>query len=181
MPNNISEDKLEFVFPEDWQVINYDNPKDKNTFYNKHFKKFAEIQGEEGNKAMDIVAFAPKGESLWLIEVKDYRVNRREKGDIFIEVARKVRDTLAGLRLAQRNPGNDIYEFAKQAATKSEIRVVLHLEQPEKPSKTYPLIVQRANARQKLRQAVHLADPHPWFCEMSKMPLDCPWQVIPKE
>lgn len=168
----INEGKLTFIFPDEWRAILYD----KDSFYREHFQGFAD------GKAVDIVAFAPKGESLWLIEIKDYRAKRRDKEmDIFTEIAHKVRDTLACLYLAQRKPESSLYAFAQQAATKSRIRVVLHLEQPKKPSREYPLVVQRDNARRKLKQAVSVADSHPWFCEMHIMPPDCPWQVIPKE
>lgn len=174
----IDEGGLAFVFPDDWQAIPYDV---KGSFYREHFQKFANTHKEGGNKAVDIVAFSPEDENLWLIEIKDYRAKRREKElDIFVEVAIKVRDTLACLYLAQRRSGCNLYSFAQQAAEKSRIRVALHLEQPKNPSREYPLIVQRDNARRKLKQAVGLADPHPWFCEMGKMPLDCPWNVIPK-
>lgn len=176
--DDIEEGKLAFVFPDDWHAIPYDV---SGSFYRKHFQKFANAD-KNGNKAVDIVALAPNDENLWLIEVKDYRDKRREKKlDIFAEVAIKVRDTLACLYLAQRKPECNLYDFARQAAIKSKIRVVLHLEQTQNPSHGNPLIVQRDNARRKLKQAVSLADPHPWFCEMNKMPPDCPWQVIPKD
>lgn len=165
----IREGGLEFVFPEDWQVEKYD----ETAFYRKRFQKFAD------SKCVDIVAFSSTAESLWLIEVKDYRRNRREKTiSLFDELARKVRDTLASLYIAQRQTDVDIYEFANQAAKKPKIRVAMHLEQSNPPSRLYPLVEDRSNAEDKLQQAVRTVDPHPWLCETGKMPLGCPWQVI---
>jgi hypothetical protein len=165
----ITEGKLEFTFPEGCLVEKYD----ETAFYKKHFQKFAD------SKCVDIVALSPAGESLWLIEIKDYRLYWREKEmDLFLELARKVRDTLANLYLAQWRTGISIHEFARHAARKPKIRVVLHLEQPKVPSRLYPPVVDRDKARLKLQQALRVADPHPWLCEIGAMPPDCPWRVV---
>lgn len=75
--------------------------------------------------------------SLWLIEVKDYRQHQRTKTlDFAQEIAQKVCDTLAELAAAQCN-ANDQKEqtFAQDALSRKKMRVVLHLEQPHKPSR----------------------------------------------
>ncbi len=165
----ITEGRLEFIFPDDWQVEKLDDT----PFYRKHFQGFAD------SKSVDIVSFKPDGEELWLLEVKDYRINPRTKTlDLFLEIALKVRDTLALLYLAKSKPEISIYGFAGEAVAKTTIRVVLHLEQPANPSRLYPLIVDRDNARIKLAQTVRVVDPHALFCEMSAMPPNCQWQVI---
>jgi hypothetical protein len=167
----VIEQQLRFVFPDGWQAEKYDDT----AFYLKHFKGFA------NSKCVDIVAFSAEGDSLWLIEVKDYRLYPRDKQiDLFDEFAQKVRDTLANLYLAQRKSETSIHEFARLAAQKPKIRVALHLEQPNSPSRLKPLIAERTKALQKLRQAVRVADPHPWLCETSQMPPNCPWQVVPQ-
>ena len=166
----IIEGKLEFIFPDGWQALKLDETE----FYRKHFQNFA------ASKCVDIASFQAIGCELWLIEVKDYRINRRTKTlDLFDELALKVRDSLALLFLAKSKPEISSFNFAQKAADKPKIRVVLHLEQTAKPSKLYPHIVERDNARRKLAQTVRVVDPHPLFCEMSAMPHDCPWVVEP--
>jgi hypothetical protein len=168
MPD-IVEGRLTFTFPSTWQALKYD----ETSFYKKHFQKLAE------SRCVDIVAFdASTDDQLWLLEVKDYRRLRRKKTeDIFVEIAKKVRDTLANLYLAQRHEEADCFDFAQLAGQKQSIRVVLHLEQQRLPSKLYPEVVARTNAQIKLRQAVRVADPHALFCEMAKMPVQCRWTV----
>jgi hypothetical protein len=65
----VIEKQLKFVFPDEWRAEKYDDT----PFYSKHFKGFAD------SKCVDIVAFSSKGDSLWLIEVKDYREHPRTK------------------------------------------------------------------------------------------------------
>jgi len=162
---------LEFIFPEGWQAEKLDDT----GFYRKHFQSFAD------SKSVDIAAFSPSSDELWLIEAKDYRINRRDKPlDLFREIAIKVRDTLAFLYLAKGKPEIALHRFAQEAVSKLTIRVALHLEQPAKPSKLYPPIVERGHARLKLAQTVRVVDPRAQFCEMSAMPPTCPWQVISK-
>jgi hypothetical protein len=164
------EGKLTFVFPSTWQVIKFD----ETSFYQKHFQKLAE------SRSVDIVAFKSEAvDELWLLEVKDYRMHpRRKEEDIFLEIAKKVRDTLANLYLAQRHEEADCYEFAQLASLKQTIRIVLHLEQPQKTSKLYSPVVSRSNAQIKLRQSVRVADPHALFCEIASMRVQ--WKVTSK-
>ncbi len=168
----MTEGKLIFEFPNNWQAIKYH----ETTFYQKHFQKLAE------SKAVDFVACEIGGnDELWLIELKDYRIHRRTKvGDLFLEIASKVRDTLASLYLAQRKEEVDVHNFVKMAAAKKRMRIVLHLEQPQRPSKLYPLAVERNNAQIKLRQQVQVVDRHAIVCELAKMPPQCKWTVTSK-
>lgn len=165
----IAEQTLKFVFPDGWQAVKWDDT----SFYRNHFQGFAD------SKSVDIVAFSPSSSELWLIEVKDYRNHRRSKReDIFDEIAKKVRDTLACLCLAKSKPEIEVHEFAQQAVTKPNIRVVLHMEQIKLPFRQHSPVVKRDNARLKLKQAVKVVDPHALFCEMSSIHPSCPWQVL---
>ncbi len=113
---------------------------DEWSFYRNQFSKLA-----DGIKAVDLIFL--EQDTCWLIEVKDYRVNRRTKLiDLADEISIKVKDTIAGLFAAKIN-ANDLFEktFAQRANQKSRIRVVLHLEQPEKHSKLFPKIFDEAN------------------------------------
>jgi len=147
----IVEGALAFDFPNQWAASKYDEW----IFFDKHFQKL------QGTKAVDIVAIHAK-QRLCLIEIKDYRVEPRQKTiDLAEEVALKVRDTLAGLMAAQlrANTANE-KQIAHLAVRCVDIRIVLHLEQPAKPSR-----IHRAEDPfrlvQKLKQLIRGIDPHP--------------------
>ncbi|MCI5147616.1 MAG: hypothetical protein D3923_19290 [Candidatus Electrothrix sp. AR3] len=145
----IKEGKLTFNFPTTWKVSKYDDW----VFYRKHFLKLA------GPKAIDILAVEPDNQKTWLIEVKDYRKNRRTKAiDLPLEIALKMRDSLAGLTCARVNANNMERELANTAVKTKCFRVVLHLEQPMKHSKLFPRAIDPADIQQKLRQLVKSRD-----------------------
>lgn len=162
----IQEDALTLRFPAAWRVFKYD----ETSFYRNH------AQGLAGSKAVDVVAHEPVANTLWLIELKDYRAHRREKSsELLDEVAIKVRDTVAGIALAQRRTGNAFGAFAATLGIGTALRVALHLEQPTKPSKLYPAVTDRGNHRLKLRQKLRLVDPHAVVCEIGAMPPGLGW------
>ena len=120
-------------------------------------------------------------DTTWLIEVKDYRADKRTKPtELPLEIAQKVRDTLAGLAAAKFN-ANEISEkqLARQALTCSKLRVVLHLEQPAKPSRLKPQVINPADAKLKLKQYLKAVDAHPLVVESNNMPDNIQWQVEP--
>lgn len=126
-------------------------------FYRDRFERVV-----NDTKAMDILCL--EGETLWLIEVKDYRAHPRTKpSEIADELARKLRDTLAGLAAARIHAHKEVERrFAERALRSAEMRVVLHLEQPEKPRRLFPNIVNPANLQEKLKQRLRSAvDNHP--------------------
>lgn len=164
----INEGRLTFEFPAAWLAEKYD----ETGFYKQHFQQLAD------SKCVDIVAFDNSNRTyLWLIEVKDYRRHQRTKSqNLFDELAQKARDTLANLFLAQRKEQVSIHPFAVAAAQQKRIRFVLHLEQPLKPSKLYPEVVERSSLQLKLRQKLRVVDEHSLFYEMSRL-AGCPWTV----
>ena len=93
--SKIIEGDLTFCFPDDWQVTKFDGW----SFYRNQFQQVC-----GGAKAIDILALAPDY-CLWLIEVKDYRQQRRAKTiELTDEIAYKVRDSLAALVAARVVP-----------------------------------------------------------------------------
>lgn len=113
-----------------------------------------------GSKAVDFIV--SKDNEIWLIEVKDFRQHRRTKAiDLADEVALKVRDTMAGL-VSAKFLASDAREkdASHDALSCTKLRVALHLEQPEQPSRLFPLSVDSANIKSKLRQILRFADPH---------------------
>ena len=192
---NLDEDKLKFTFTENCQASKYDEWSFyKNQFQsigcnkeiikefikshqnNEHNKQLEKVCG--GSKAIDIICISKK--ILWLIEVKDYRVNRRTKPiDIGDEIAIKVRDTLAGLVAAKNNANNqDEKQFAILVLRNStSIRIVLHLEQPTKHSKLFPRVINPANIKMKLKKRLKAIDPHPLVIDKNSLKPDMCWTV----
>jgi hypothetical protein len=123
----IVEGALEFTFPNSWHVIQYDKHPD--------YKK---IECLDGTKAVDfVVVHREKSETLYLIEVKDfrgYRIKNKARlsdGKLAMEVGHKVRDTLAGIIGGYRG-GNDTDwkpVMEQLAALGRPIKVVLWLEE----------------------------------------------------
>ncbi len=109
---------------------------------------------------MDILAFDSSSTELWLIEVKDYRAHRRIKTiDLFDEIALKVFSSLTCLLAMRANAVGEEQVFAVQALKQVRLRVVLHLEQPSKPSKFFPQVIDAKAAPDKLKQRVRAIDP----------------------
>lgn len=165
----LSEGRLKFVFPGGWEVLKYDGTK----FYRKRFQSFA-----GGSPAVDFVAFDASGTELWLIEVKDYRTDRRTKAkDLFDEVAAKVSSTLSGLVAARANASDGSEDFARHALTKIGLRVVLCLEQPDQPSRLHPQVIDPKTAKSKMRQRMRAVDPHAVVGDAASLNAMMPWQV----
>mgnify|MGYP006284705183 FL=1 len=163
---SIREGNIVWTFPEGWYAEKYDDWE----FYRNQFQKCA-----DGNKAMDILALNSNEGEFWMIEAKDYRRNRRNpsKGPLPIEVAKKTRDTLAGVFAASTRAVSNEKSFAHRATNAKKIRVVLHLEQAKTPTKLFPLVVDPADAKQKLKKLLKAIDPR--VTVMSTSANRCPW------
>ena len=169
MSGSLNIDGKQFTFPAGWQVLKYDD----SSFHRNQFQTFA-----GGSKALDAVALAPD-RTLWLIEVKDYTKSQRGKaGTVFSEVAAKLRATLAGLAAAQVR-ANDMREkdFARKSMCASSLRVVLHLDQPERSSRLFPHVIDPKTARQQLRREVRAVDPQAVCCGRGVGQSPVPWTV----
>jgi hypothetical protein len=168
---SITVDDFQFALPGGWSALDYD----KCTFYREHFNNVA------ASKATDLLALSPTVDELWLVEIKDYRRHRRTKSiDLFAEVATKARDTLAGLAAARiRAYDAQTRDFAQSAAGVGLIRVVLLLEQPSRPSKLFPQVLDPANGRVALRKAVRAIDPHPVLGNSSELSAKTAWTITP--
>ncbi|WP_300668208.1 hypothetical protein [Desulfoluna sp.] len=148
----LDEGRLTFTFSGDSLATQYDDW----TFYKSH------IQSAWGGcKAIDFICVHQR--QTWLIEVKDYRIDRRTKIlDFGDEIALKVRDTLAGLAAARCNANDaDERRMAGEALQCKKLRVVLHLEQPRNPSKLFPQVIDPSKMTQKLKQKLKAVDAHP--------------------
>jgi hypothetical protein len=156
MSQSFVEGKIRFDFPDDWKVCR----PEKSSFYNRHFQNFC-----GGCKEVDFLLLEPGPQTLWLLEVKDYTSSARKKSlELLDEIALKARDVLALLLAAAANdprPNRGVGAFIAESGLPAKIRVVLHLEQPSKPSKLFPGAKIPVDFTQKLRQKVRCIDPHP--------------------
>ena len=171
MPNNSFEGGLKFTFPDNWQVFR----PGKSAYYKRHFQSFC-----RGCKETDFAAWDSSNHTLWLCEVKDYSSSPRSKTqDLIDEVAEKTRDTLALLASATANANPDnagTKDFATSCLPARQIRVVLHLELPAKPSKLYPPLKLSTDATQSLRRKLRCIDPHALVVS-TQLPHMVPWKV----
>jgi len=164
----LSEGQLSFTFSQECIATQYDNW----SFYRNQFVKTC-----GSVKAVDMICIHK--DVTWLIEIKDYRRNKRTKPiDLADEIALKVRDTLAGLVAAKFN-ANDISEqqFAQKALEANIIRVVLHLEQVIKPSRLFPVSVNPISVMQKLKKQLKAIDAHSVIVDQNNLKPDMAWTV----
>ena len=164
----IEEGDLKFTFPDHCEADKYDEW----SFYRNQFQSVA-----GGSKAVDIVCLS--GDTAWLIEIKDYRRHPRTKViDIDDELARKVRDTLAGLAAASSNANiHDERTLAERALQTRRWRVALHLEQPNARSRLRPQPFDVANVLSKMGKKVKAVDAHPLILDREADRRDVPWTV----
>lgn len=164
----IHTDGLSFEFPDSWKATKYDDW----TFYKNRFVKM-----NDGIKAVDLVAFDDQN-TLWLIEVKDFRQHGRQNTTpLHEEVWEKVYDTITGLFAAKCNAVDEEQAFAMATAKSCKIRVVLHMEQPTPSSRLYQKKLAFADINQQLRRKVKPIDPHPCVVSKATMPSSLQWSV----
>ena len=130
MSTPIDEGAVRFTFGDEWEVEKYD----ETGVYRTGLGKL------DGSKAVDMVGIHA-GRDIYLIELKDMRTYRIEnKGRVgeplALEVAQKVRDTLAGVSGAARKGLLGIWKpvARKIPEGKSCVKVVLSLDQDRAPS-----------------------------------------------
>ncbi len=165
MPS-ITEDNLTFDFPAAWTAVKCDEL----LFYTKQFQHVLKA------KAVDILAIEPGG-CCWLIEVKDYRKGHQTSAIKLAEiVAQKVRDTLAGLATARvRATGSD-QRVAQTGMTCSDLRVVLHMENPAVTSALFAQAIDPANVQSDLKRQVRAIDPRFQVVD-AQSSVHLPWTV----
>jgi hypothetical protein len=169
----VFESRFLYSFPEGWKAIKFDGT----AYYRERFQSFA-----GGCKAVDIIACAPTGDELWLIECKDFRDQGREKqDDLYVEIAKKVRDTLAALCCSRAGDDHTLREFARLAMRKYVLRCVLHWEHPLKPHRLFPEVPDRKTARDRIRQKLRTADPRADIGTFNQLNTTMPWKITVRE
>ncbi len=125
MAREFDEGHLRFSFDDSWHVEKWDDHRD----YREGLCRL------EGSKAVDMVGVPGSGDA-YLIEIKDfrgYRIENRSRfgGELEREVAKKVRDTVAGILASYRRSGeHHLWEPLVQAFAdrNRRIRIVLWVE-----------------------------------------------------
>ena len=175
MAQRFREGQISFDFPNGWLIAR----PGESPYYSRHFQRFG--SGGQGVKEADFVAWDPAEKTVWLMEVKDYRLHPRTKiHDLADEVVEKARDTLALLRAAQsqdRNQPDAIRDVAAESAPATSIRIVIHCALPARPSKLFPGIKDAANLQTKLRERVYAVDPRALVTGGPKA-ARVPWSVV---
>jgi hypothetical protein len=69
-------------------------------------------------------------------------------------------------------------QFAKNVLKAKKLRVILHLEQPQKPSKLFPKVVDPAHIKDRLKQLLKAIDAHPQVIDKSCLKPEMCWQVV---
>ncbi len=138
----IEEGSLAFEFGERWSVFQLDEHRD-------YRQGIANI---ENSKAVDFLGIFNDSE-LYFIEVKDfrgYRIENRDRlssGQLAVEVARKVKDSLACIIGAFHGSSDSEYWLPyvrRLCATNSQLKIVLWLEEDLPPA--HPRLRQKAMA-----------------------------------
>lgn len=169
MTDSVEIDGFLLTFQAGWATWAFDS----STFYRKHFQAF-----DGGTKAVDLLALSSEG-LLWLVEVKDYRRQRRTKvGSVYDEVASKVIGTLAGIFAASVN-ANDPQElkFSQEAVRCNRIRVALLLAQSTRSSRLFPQVIDPLDAQDKLRRLLRAVDRRAICVSGSIREAQLPWQT----
>lgn len=163
-----TEGALTFTFPENCIASKYDE-------WSHYRNQFQSTCGS--NKAVDLVCI--EDQVAWMIEVKDYREHARTKAiDLSDEIAIKVRDTLAGMVSASLHANDkDEKRCAKKFVRSEQLRVVLHLEQPEKHSRLRPRAIDPDKIALKLRTLLKAVDPHPIVVDRNSLHAAIRWNV----
>lgn len=171
----LREGNVVWTFPDEFHANKYDNW----AFYRNQF------QGKSGGdtKAVDFLAFDNNNHVIWLIEAKDYTFEARnpDKEPLWQEVAKKARDTLAGLMAARANAVDDEKRFAQTATSATKIRLVLHLELPTTTKHSYKRLFDPADVLQKLKSVAKAIDPHPKVVDCTKewgLPWTARWEPL---
>ncbi|RZJ57165.1 MAG: hypothetical protein EOO55_03935, partial [Hymenobacter sp.] len=146
MPS-VTEGKLGFEFPADWQVVAYDRPADSATGAPASFyRRVVEKGGVQYVRGIDLICRLPDSpERLQFIEVKDDRKRELEAEEqasdikkqprhteLFRTVMQKTAGTLAGLLLAERLQEEAMRPYAC-LSQQPAIEVILFLVEPELP------------------------------------------------
>jgi hypothetical protein len=168
MSTQLDEGQLRFVFGDEWQVERYDRGElgeQGHSYYRNQVSRLP------NTKAVDFMALL-NGEDVYFIEIKDFRNYRIENktrltsGELALEVAHKVRDTLAGLMGATRNESPATILSETTGLIINRTKTVRVAEHPYHPDPESPSLVYTSSSS---RQPKHICSQAsaPWSDECS--------------
>ncbi|AFM24844.1 hypothetical protein [Desulfomonile tiedjei] len=165
-------DTFTFEFPDSWLTIKYDDC----VFYRNRFGQLVDV------KAVDVLAI---GHGLFIIEAKDFRryriqsKQRMSNDELVLEIAKKVRDTVAVLYGAYRHENQELSEFCSYlySQTVRPIKVILLLEEDRPPTghKSFKRI--RPNLLTAINQRLRYLNVHCNLHNCSDVPGNYGWTV----
>lgn len=134
-----------FSFPAGWDVVKFDDSKHHQSRYEWKFEllvtKNPEVWSRRmGQAAVDLLAWQATSRRFVFIEVKDYRLKATVlPPKLAAVVARKVRDTLAALAQAARDPACDVHGYGQRLTQQSAtVEVFLDIQWPKPRKKLAP-------------------------------------------
>lgn len=152
----ISEGQVQLTFPDEWLAIKFDETE---------FYRSRGFDSEWGAKALDIMAYDPVNDTLWLIEEKDYSQLKTavNVGKLMDDMKAKVLASMSLFGLAKvldHGPKDSarkltLGEFSRQCQTYVRVRVALVIKLPSGPreSPAHKLMMDiRDEAQRRLRQ-----------------------------
>lgn len=165
----IEASELCFAFEDEHIICKYD----ESWFYKKHFMNMQHTQ------AVDIICITH--DTVWLIEVKNYRGDKPASTECVVaHLIQQVRDTLAGLAVAQTDANSDVAsrDFAMKALRKRQWKVAFHIE--DLSVWTHELV---AGIKTKLKKRIKPIDQNVIVMDTQSRSGRVPWQVssIPKD
>lgn len=142
MGKTIRSDKSVYHFDSGWEVSIFDE-----------WKQFKKLNSEPfHSKGCDLVAL--KGESLWLVEAKDYCYEtahpQPKPGELARAFAQKIVGTLHTLMVVAKWSSGENAEFAQRALRCTEIKICLAIEIPTHKRGKKNVAVALAGLRQEI-------------------------------
>ena len=171
----IPEKNLTFEFPDEWQVIKYDD----SNFYRKRFEQMDDVKGLDFLARTDAV--------LWMIEARDFRgyriqnKKRMQNNELTLEVAKKVRDTVAVLYDAHRFENQELRSFhsflfgRNDPTARLEVILLLEEDRPQSGHKQFKAV--RSNLVKALKQRLRFLSIRVSVHNRDDLPDDYGWSV----
>jgi len=139
------ESGLTFSFSSQWEVSKLDD-------WQTYRQRFITLG--DGIRCVDFLAFDSQGEELWMIEVKNYSLDRQTSLSELIEaIVNKVRNSHGVISAAcWQSDYPEERRLARLAMGKASLKIALHIEQPPHRSRLHPAPLALATLKQSLRK-----------------------------
>ncbi|APQ14335.1 hypothetical protein NS2R_05225 [Pseudomonas oryzihabitans] len=162
------ESALTFIFPEQWEVSKLDD-------WQTYRQRFITL--DEGIRCVDFLAFDGRGEELWMIEVKNYSLGRKDSlSELIDAIVNKVRNSHGVISAAcWQSDYPEERRLARLAMRKASLKIALHIEQPRHRSRLHPKPLVLVTLKQSLRKRLSKIAATPQVVDRQRNHL--PWQV----